>query len=288
MSTAWLWVGLVGIGVSPLLHCAADETTGAPTANGGSPAGGASGGTSLPTTVNAGAGGVAGDGGATVGSPCKPPNTMATVRDFSGFGVNRHPDFESPLVSVSADRDLGLVARDLGSNRQPTYVPTGTTLTTTGKTNFDQWYQDVPGVNFTFQVPLKFEKGMGNVMIFDGQKDFPIDGKGFGNQDAKDRDGVSHNFSFTTEFHTNFSYLGGEVLRFQSDDDLWVFLNGKLAVDLGGLHAAFITLIALDEQAAALGLVKGNVYSFDLFHAERHLQQSTLRFDVPVDRTACP
>ena len=59
-----------------------------------------------------------------------------------------------------------------------------------------------------------------------------------------------NNFSFTSELRYPFTYQGGEVFSFSGDDDVWVFVNGILAVDLGGVHQRVTGTITLNATAA--------------------------------------
>jgi len=95
------------------------------------------------------------------------------------------------------------------------------------------------------------------------------------------------NFGFTTELHMKFKYNGGEHFTFSGDDDLWVFVNHKLALDLGGLHPLATGTIDLDQAAAGLGISPGNIYPIELFHAERHTQSSNFRVDTNLAFTDC-
>ncbi|RMG98765.1 MAG: fibro-slime domain-containing protein, partial [Deltaproteobacteria bacterium] len=211
-------------------------------------------------------GGSGGTGG-TGGDPCN-GLIPVRIRDFHAS----HPDFESYIGS-----DPGIVQPDLGPNKKPVYAGQAGNPSTSGQANFDQWYNDVPGVNFPIDDAIQLTETMPGQWVFDDQSFFPIDGQGFGNE------GNVHNYHFTLELHTTFTYKGGEVFTFRGDDDVFVFMNGKLAIDLGGVHPPQQATIDLDAEAANLGLVVGNTYDLDLFFAERHTTQSSFRIETTID-----
>jgi len=200
------------------------------------------------------------------------------TRDFKrGDKRGGHPDFETFM----GGGEKGIVQTQLGTDLKPVYVD-GTHKFTTTKANFDQWYRNVDGVNKPYLVYLVVEPN-GIVFTFESEEFFPLDGQGWGNEGFK----PDHNFSFTTEVHTTFQYNGGETFSFSGDDDVWVFINGKLAIDLGGLHPVQMDQVSLDAAADMLGISKGKVYSLDLFHAERHSTASNFRIDTNLQFVDC-
>lgn len=220
-----------------------------------------------------------------------------TLRDFTPT----HPDFEA--YQGLNDVGCGIVEKTLGPDSKPVFFSGvgaqkrvtkndssgGLTFVScadwdwkapsvvTSKASFDQWYRDTDGVNQAFKVPISLVDAGGGNLSYDSTAFFPLDGVGFGNTPN-----TQHNFHFTTEGHMTFGYVRGQKFTFRGDDDLWIFVNGRLALDLGGLHVPISATIDFDAQAAELGIVPGGIYQMDIFHAERHTYESNFRIETNI------
>lgn len=191
----------------------------------------------------------------------------AVIRDFTPA---TNPDFElNQLGSVE-----NLVSVNLGADKKPVYSNSAGSASITSPQTFSQWYNDVPGVNLKITKPIPLALNASNYLVHEDTEFFPIDDECFGDYST-----YNHNYHFTVEIHSGFIYNGNEVFRFIGDDDIWIFINNRLVIDIGGMHGAIEEAVTLDSaKAAELGLVQGQVYNLDIFTAERHTTNSTFRF----------
>jgi fibro-slime domain-containing protein len=194
-----------------------------------------------------------------------PITLTSTIRDF----LDTHADFEKEIAT-----EKGIVTDTIGWDRKPVYNQGdgSGSATTHGQTSFDQWYRDVAGVNLSTPYSVTLADLGGGIYGFSSDSFFPIDDQLLGNQ------GRPHNYHFTLELHSQFTYQPGQAFTFAGDDDVFVFIDDKLVLDLGGVHPIQTGSVNLDT----LGLTANQTYNFDLFFAERHTTQSNFALETSL------
>ncbi|GEM_PF-393791 len=212
------------------------------------------------------------------------------IRDFNATGTQGgHPDFEKQCCPPSYGVYTGIVMPTLGPDREPVYNNYTTSPWNSGFTRFNQWYHDTPGVNVKQNLNITLIRQVGvnpPTWAYNNGSYFPIDNQLFCKSNptcsGKDGSGKWHNFHFTFEAHSSFTYQGGEKFVFSGDDDVWVFINNRLALDLGGVHSNQTATVDLDAQSSQLGITKGGTYNFDFFYAERHTVSSEMKMTTSI------
>ena len=207
----------------------------------------------------------------------------ATVHDLA----RSHPDY-NPAGNLT----LGMVRPALGPDRKP--------VAAAAPANFGSWFNSdstrpMPLKGYESCVDLQMGKSDDGLWEYDSYATpahgyFPIDNAN--RLDSNTRNscyknpvtglytstGEAHNFGFCMESHASFVYQRGQVFDFRGDDDVWVFIDGKLRLDLGGVHEATPGSIAMDT----LGLVEGKEYKWDFFFCERKECASSLRIKTTI------
>ncbi len=205
------------------------------------------------------------------------PILTAVVRDFS----DAHPDFHHSGEDGKAGADLvtGMVRVDLGEDDKPR----------AGDNDFysdhlDEWYVTDSAVNKEFTTTIELSDVGDGVWSYNNDAFFPLGpDQGFGHENLTDNSGTPQNFLFTTELRLIFMYKEGQRFKFKGDDDLWVFINRKLAIDLGGIHSEQELEVDIDAHAAKYGMTPNQQYTMHIFHAERNPTESHFRIDTDIE-----
>lgn len=158
-----------------------------------------------------------------------------------------------------------------------------------GETGFTSSYpftpiRDVNGNQTPTQSPYPRDTGV-------NAPDMTVDG---------DPEYAHRNYNFVLQSNAEFIYHADDQLYFQfeGDDDVYLFINNELVVDIGGAHSVVGSKMYLNdyvewawevlsnptaysakevERAEKLALVEGNSYSFDFYYMERHGYGSNMR-----------
>lgn len=203
-----------------------------------------------------------------VSGNCNPILLATTIRDKtydkSDFGVTVHGNVVKDIVG-----------KHLGSNGKP--VP-GVNVEKGNATKILKWFvpEDM-GNGYTNEIcsNLELSKNEDGLYAYETSYYFPADNMAYLDDDGKvpnpyfvletGGDNKKHNYLFTMELQAQFEYTPGQTFYFRGDDDVWVFIDSVLVVDLGGVHDAVPGSVNLDT----LNLTPGETYSFKLFFAER-------------------
>lgn len=223
-------------------------------------------------------------------------NTRKISGIFRDWKLDEVSFFNNPMGASSGH--FNMVEPVLtGPDYKPklTKDPSANTLNATKLEEWFKTYTFPDGTTNDTCIDLYMTKGYDGRWTFDSDATggfFPLDNfdnpnniKYLDRTDPNDATGTMHNFHFTMEMHMQFVYHQGIGLEFdfRGDDDVWIFVNNILAIDLGGLNYKAYDTLFLDKDREKLQLVDGEVYNLDIFFAERNPVGSNLLIRTTMD-----
>ncbi len=185
------------------------------------------------------------------------------------------------------EMERGMVGYELNDDYLPVFVA-GSLTPNRGLGDTTRWFVAVDGKSASYIGALKMEYvADGATFSFAHDEFYPLDDAKFSDGDVVNEDG--HNHLFTMGFAVPFTVLasGEESFSIEADDDTFVFVDNKLAIDMGGIHditsGSFVIMengevyaASGDEELAFTGikLDRGKGSAVRIFHADRDADES--------------
>lgn len=174
------------------------------------------------------------------------------------------------------------------------YLPVakgGKLMSNRGVTDMTRWFDAVEGKSASYTGNLKMEYQADKAEFAFYQNEFyPLDEVDFSKDDIANSD--SHNHLFTMNFAVPFMALlsGNESFEITADDDTFVYVGDKLAIDLGGIHDAMSGRFIINKDGEVYAAVGDQDLAFTgitvnnedgsivrIYHADRDSSESVFK-----------
>ena len=192
---------------------------------------------------------------------------------FTGEQLNlqNHSGYHHDALGGGTPEICGVEANDTAGERGVTSRGGITSAAT-----FADWFTDRPGVNCSARHDITLTRDGSGVFTYLTDLFAPIDDRMYGNH------GDDHNYCFTYAIKAQFVYneCAEQYLQMGGGDGVWVFIDGDMVIDLGGMRTIDDQYIHVDRLEH---LVDGETYTLQVFYAQRTRDPSPFRLRTTLD-----